>query len=149
MKHIGFTGTRHGMTARQLHYVSWAIEDSLDDADLVSPPAFWAHHGDCVGADREFHDLVRERFACVGALVHVHPGPDGEHRANCDGDIVSPVLPHMRRNRVIVELCPVMIAAPYEDVEQDRGGTWATIRMARRAKRKLYVVARDGRLLTP
>jgi hypothetical protein len=52
-RHIGFTGTRHGMTPAQRHAVSQLI------AELAAGAAFTAHHGDCVGADAEFHDLCR------------------------------------------------------------------------------------------
>ena len=60
----------------------------------------------------------------------------------------------MRRNADIVAASRVMLAAPYEDTPQPRGGTWGTIAMARKALAagkldRLIVVGRDGRLLEP
>ncbi len=50
----------------------------------------------------------------------------------------------MRRNADIVNESTVMIAAPFEDVEQTSGGTWRTIGMARKKLRPLVIVWRDG-----
>jgi hypothetical protein len=50
----------------------------------------------------------------------------------------------MRRNKNIVMASTVMIAAPFETAEQTHGGTWRTIEMARKAKRPLAIVWRDG-----
>lgn len=141
--HIGFTGTRHGMSGRQFSRVTREVE-RLATGDVV------AHHGLCVGADAEFHRLMR-RFD--GAEIDGHPGPDGHLRAQdvlCDW--VHDPAPYMARNADIVAASHVMIAAPYEDTPQPRGGTWATIKMARAALaagklRELIVVGRGGELL--
>ena len=53
-------------------------------------------------------------------------------------------LPHMRRNKNIVIAATVMIAAPFELTQQEHGGTWRTIDMARKAKRPLAIISRDG-----
>ncbi len=52
----------------------------------------------------------------------------------------------MRRNADIVRESNIMIAAPFEETEQERGGTWRTIGMARKAKKPLAIVWRDGRV---
>ncbi len=57
-----------------------------------------------------------------------------------------------RRGITVCERWLIMIAAPFENEPQKRGGTWATIGMARRALKagtlgKLYVVGRGGELL--
>lgn len=56
------------------------------------------------------------------------------------------------RNAAIVAAAQILIAAPLQDEPQRRGGTWATIGVARRALRDgklraLYVVGRDGQML--
>lgn len=146
--HVGFTGTRRGMSPAQHARVTLEI-DRLGDIDI----GFATHHGLCVGADEEFHYIVRvlPRVRIVG-----HPGPDWPTGELCaritDCDEVLAPAPYMRRNAAIVAASQVMIAAPYEDVPQPRGGTWATIGMARRALRdgklrELYVVGRSGELL--
>lgn len=105
--------------------------------------AFVAHHGDCVGADAEFHDLCRAEPL---SNIVVHPGPleDLPNQAGCTGDLRRENEPHMRRNKNIVMASTVMIAAPLEPAEQARGGTWRTIEMAQKAKRPLAITWRDG-----
>ena len=85
--HIGFTGTRHGMTPGQRAAVAQLI------AELASGVGFTAHHGDCVGAGAEFHDLCR---AHAGSFIGIHRGPlgDVEHQAGCVGDEQREPLPH-------------------------------------------------------
>lgn len=142
--HIGFTGTRHGMTTAQRAHVVVLVDVHRGiTTDLV------AHHGDCVGADSQFHAIVR---GCPGARIVLHPGPLSEHSAGCDGDERLPPAQPMRRNWAIVAASTIMIAAPLEHEPQRRGGTWATIRMAMKALRRdqlraLYVVGREGQLL--
>src|SRR5262245_38799399 len=63
---IGFTGTRHGMTPSQRLAVTAVVHEVAHDSGFV------AHHGDCVGADAEFHDLCRVEPL---STIVVHPGP--------------------------------------------------------------------------
>ena len=102
-----------------------------------------AHHGDCVGADAEFHDLCRDE---PHSFIVVHPGPvdDLPNQAGRIGDERRAAFPHMRRNKNIVLASTVLLAAPFELTQQPYGGTWRTIDMARKAKRPLAIVSRDG-----
>jgi hypothetical protein len=135
--HIGFTGTRFGMTEAQreaVHFLLCALR-----------PVEAAHHGDCVGADADFHDLVRGWLG-PGVRIVTHPGPltDVAHQAGCVGDERREPKPHMRRNADIVAESTVMIATPYEMTWQELGGTWRTLDMARKKKRPLAIVLPDG-----
>lgn len=123
MKNIGFTGTRFGMT------------------DIQRMRVIVAHHGDCVGADAQFHDIVR---VLPGSYIVVHPPVAQDDRAMCVGDETRPALPFMQRNRKIVDAADVMIATPREMTEQEYGGTWRTIDLARRRKKSLIIVWPDG-----
>lgn len=166
--HIGFTGTRRGMSAAQQRKVEMIIGAAYA-ANTLPGEGIVGHHGDCEGADREFHDLFRKVASEMGPRVTsivIYPA-DHALRAFCKGDEVREPKPPLARNRDIVdgvsvinmhwnddeyEMPPnrgIMIAAPWEDVPQVRGGTWATIRMARRALRDkrlydLHVVGRNG-----
>lgn len=136
MKHIGFTGTRHGMTATQATRVRAVLAEIIDndcDMDIV------VHHGDCWGADEQFHEIARD----VGCGVVTHPSTHNL-RAYCKADKEMERRPPLDRNRDIVDASNVMIAAPAEMEEQQRGGTWSTIRYARRAGKRLVVVYPDG-----
>lgn len=137
MIHIGFTGTRNGMTDVQRRQVDQAFCDAIA-GDLRLRVV--AHHGDCVGADAQFHAIAEQ----YGAMTVGHlPSYDGK-RAFCRFDDERAPLPYMTRNAMIVREATHMIAAPAEMTEKSYGGTWATIRMARRAGRPLVIVYPDG-----
>ena len=137
MWQIGFTGTRHGMTPLQRAGVAAILQQ------VAGTGGFVAHHGDCIGADAEFHDLCRE---LPQSFIVVHPGPLDHlpNQAGRVGDERRVPLPHMRRNKNIVMASTVMIAAPFELTQQEHGGTWRTIDMARTAKRPLAIVSPGG-----
>ena len=141
--HIGFTGTRHGMTVAQgatvnglLAYLgSSGIHIAIRQRDAAH-----AHSGDCVGADAEFHAL------CVahGLWTVGHPPVDQHHRAHCQYDEVREPLTHFARNRAIVDESTVMFATPHEAHHQTRGGTWYTIDYANKIGKPLLLVLPDG-----
>jgi hypothetical protein len=134
MKRIGFTGTRYGMTDAQLERVTLEV-------DLRARFGIEGHHGDCIGADAQFHGVVRR---LADSRIVLHPPTNQEHRAFCVADETRPQFPYMKRNRNIVDLADLMIAGPCEMQEQARGGTWRTVQLARKAKRPLIVVWPDG-----
>jgi len=131
--HIGFTGTRYGMTEQQRMIVQAIVEV------LAMTHPITAHHGDCVGADAEFHAIALR----AGARLVIHPPVDESHRAFCKpADEWRAALTHLARNRAIVIESTVMIATPYEETRQERGGTWYTVDRAERAGRPLALVLR-------
>lgn len=135
MIHVGFTGTRHGMTAEQRAAVQALL------VKLAALDELCGHHGDCVGADAEFHDIVRP----LARTVVIHPPIDDAHRAFCkSADEWRPAITHLARNRCIVIESAVMIATPYEADRQLRGGTWYTIDYTQKQDHPLAVVAPVG-----
>lgn len=100
------------------------------------------HHGDCVGADSEAHDIAVE----CGYGIVLHPPSNYSKRAWREA------LPHMMRrekayldrNRDIVNETVALIAAPAEMDEQPKGGTWFTIRYARRQGKTVVIIFPDG-----
>jgi len=139
VKNIGFTGTRYGMTPHQRMRVLLEVEREADDSMGIM-----GHHGDCIGADAQFHEIIR-MFPFGHVVGHI-PTND-EHRARCVFDEERPPLPYMKRNAAIVAAANVMIAAPFEMTEQERGGTWRTIKLARLARKPISIVLPDGSLL--
>lgn len=133
MKKVAFTGTRAGMTYKQA-----ATFTGL----LTLTPMVEFHHGDCVGADEQAHNLV---IAHGGIFIISHPPDNDKHRAHCD-DVTYQFqpLPYLDRNRAMVDLCDLLIATPGQKEEILRSGTWATIRYARVLGRRVVMVYPDG-----
>lgn len=128
---VGFTGTREGMTQPQRTKVYRLLRE-------LAPT--WAHHGDCIGADDQFHELAR----LAGAKIMLHPPEKPDLRAFRIGDYTAEEKHYLERNRDIVDACEVLIATPKESTPQYRGGTWYTIGYARLQGHKTVIVWPDG-----
>ena len=134
---VGFTGTRTGMTEEQKNTVSNLL-------GLIEPNE--VHHGDCIGADAQFHELAMS----MGIRVVIHPASGvGEQRAYCSGSYFThDARPPLERNKDIVDACTDMIATPVAHKEVLRSGTWATIRYARKQGVSLNIVLPDSSLMS-
>jgi hypothetical protein len=131
---FGFTGTRDGMTQEQrkaLHEILYFTATGNDEF----------HHGDCIGADAEAHDMARE-FAFY---IVVHPPVNGTYRAYKQGDLVLPPRPYLVRNREIVRAATLVVGAPKE-ASGSKGGTWYTLWYAQqhRQPKPVRIIAPDG-----
>lgn len=137
---VGFTGTRHGLTRHQVATLRHVL------AKLFSTPGEHTFtHGDCVGADACAHQIVRTEHANVS--IRILPSNIDVNRAFCEGaHVVEAPSEPLRRNEKIVRLSDVVVACPSEPTEMSRGGTWFTVRAARKAKRELYIILPDGRI---
>lgn len=135
MIHVGFTGTQVGMTQQQIVKVVLVLTNL--------GRALWAHHGDCVGADAQFHEICRSHGFVAGITGHI---PDNDKkRAFCQFDVEAEPREYLVRNRDIVNVSDVMIATPRQAVNQPVGsGTWYTIRYTRRQGKPLALVLPSG-----
>ena len=129
---LGFTGTQDGMTQMQAQFV---FNEMMD----LSPTE--AHHGCCIGADAEFHDMLEYSQA----TVHGHPPLKTGKMADCSCDVMHEPRDYLVRNRDIVDATEWLIAAP-KGPEEMRSGTWSTVRYARKLKRPISIVWADGRV---
>lgn len=144
---IGFTGTRQGLTEVQHNELSdlfyGLLGEEIIDAEV--------HHGGCVGADEEFHNIATLYRAIyltgeedrLPIVIHPAQVPMSLQAAGLRGKRLSP-KPPLERNHDIVDETDVLIATPFESEEQQRGGTWSTIRYARKLERPIYIVLPDG-----
>lgn len=131
---LGFTGTRKGMTQPQIE----ALRNTVKAFDIKE----W-HHGDCLGADAQSHLEIQKLF--TDARIIIHPPDKNGMRAFCLGaHQILDAMPYIARNREIVENTDVMVAAPGEMEEQQRSGTWSTVRYALRNGRFVLIVYPDG-----
>lgn len=130
---VGFTGTREGLTVPQTQALIRIFET----------PPYLLHHGDCVGADAEVHEIARR--AGVKTII-VHPPREDALRAFCTADELRLPLPYLDRNRNIVGESSILLAAPNSTRERKRSGTWSTVRYARRLRRPVLLVFPDGKV---
>ena len=133
---VGFTGTQRGMTDMQTS----ALRSLLRATDGEF------HHGDCIGADDQAHDVA----VALGLIPVIHPPINSAKRAwntAHQGRICEPKK-YLARNKDIVRETEMLIAAPGEDNEQLRSGTWSTVRFARKLGRAIWVIFPDGRTVS-
>lgn len=132
-----FTGTQAGMTDAQRQRVRAGLT-------LLRPTI--GIHGDCIGADADFHAILVE----LGIASVIYPCTIESKRAYCQlgpagGTIHVPQSP-LERNRIMVRRSAILIATPKGHSEELRSGTWATVRYARKIGRPIRIVLPDGRV---
>ena len=132
---VGFTGSRNGLTSLQKS----SLKELLTKLNLVEK----GHHGDCLGADVEFHDVCLE----MKIPIVLHPPSNDKNRAFCQGYIAKhPEAPYLERDRDIVDAVNLIIATP-AGPERLRSGTWTTVRYARKKNKAIIIIESDGNLL--
>lgn len=134
---VGFTGRRDGMSRPQLREVHRILRELADGSEQWS-----ALHGDAIGADSEFDALCRT----VGIETRCRPCTLINQRAFKAKPIAEATNP-MARNRAIVKDCDILIGAPPTQKEQEKGGTWNTIRMGRKANKRVVIVLPNGEIM--
>lgn len=142
---IAFTGTQVGWSAKQYD----AIQDHVWEISHGNPAFFRLHHGDCIGADANIHEICFE----MGWHITVHPPTVADKRAFVNGTkfwdetrctMLEP-KPYLDRNHDMVDVGPLELwATPKEQVEVLRSGTWATARYARKKDLRTRFFFRDG-----
>jgi hypothetical protein len=134
---VAVTGTRKGPTIEQVMF----FEGAARRIDRL-------HHGMCVGVDARMHQVAVS--ADVGEIVG-HPGfPRGHplRMADVTGfSTICRVEEPLDRNVRMVDSVDLVLAFPHGAEEQAGGGTWFTIRHARRVGVEVFVVRPDGGLL--
>ena len=131
-EHVGFSGTRHGMTDEQRA----TLRNLLRGVGFL-------HHGDCLGADAQAHEIALD----LDMGIIIHPPVTDQLRAFCRGAIQTrQPFPYLQRDRHIVMRTARLLAAP-QTVKHRRGGTWYTVAYAQRQRRPVVVIAPDGSTL--
>jgi len=128
---VGFTGTHTGMTAKQIR----TLRDTLR---ALKRDEF--HHGDCIGADAEAHDIA----VALGFEPFIHPPINPLKRAYKTAKLVAPPYPYLERNRHIVDACGMLLACPSNMIMTVRSGTWSTVRYAVKKGRCHIIIFPDG-----
>jgi hypothetical protein len=130
---IGFTGTQQGMTDLQKEVTHKIIKQ-------INPVV--VHCGDCIGADAEFVDISTKVNPLVRTIGHI-PLKESK-RAFLDYSKEEKPKEYLERNHDIVDQSQIILAAPNEDEEILRSGTWSTIRYTRKQKKPLIIIYPSG-----
>lgn len=130
---VGFSGTRLGMTTPQTRRL-YTIINALRPSEV--------HHGDCQGADAGFAELVSGNWP--RCRIVVHPPSDDAFRAFTRWGTALPPKHYFDRNRDIVDVCDVLIAAPADMAVRSRGGTWWTVRYANERGTAVWIIWPNG-----
>lgn len=127
---IGFTGTQDGMRSAQLATFARILQSRFGEF----------HHGDCIGSDKQSHEVARD----WGFKIILHPPSNPSKRAFCQADEVREKKPYLDRNKDIVKETEELIATPSGFEEELRSGTWSTVRYARKLGRRVTIIWPDG-----
>ena len=136
---IGFTGTQRGLSKFQKESLTKLFSELI-----VNDRGCEFHQGDCVGADQQANKInLHEHTWCrrIG-----HPPTNDRKRAWCSVDEWRIVKPYLERNHDIVDETEVLIACPKSLVEEQRSGTWATVRYAKSLGKEIYIVWPNGEI---
>lgn len=130
---LGMTGTRFGLTESQ-------FAAFLKVMSQITITEF--HHGDCVGADAEIATFLKQEQPSIRIISR--PCTITKARAYTDADETHEPIGPLDRNRLIVDGVDLMVAFPGKMKEQQRSGTWYTIRYARKQGVPLMIFWPDG-----
>lgn len=135
---VGFTGTRSGMTSQQrMSFLGWLQKQPGGGVDEF-------HHGCCVGADEAAVDIIDFMPRALAIIGHP-PTVKTMESAKAVGrsTLVKAPAAYLTRNRNIVDASDVLLACP-KGPEEQRSGTWSTVRYARKRDRRVVVFWPNG-----
>jgi len=136
---IGFTGTQRGMTPAQLV----SVREFLANVEATE-----FHHGDCIGSDIQAAAIAADLRICT----FIHPPLDehkrGRYRSTLVENFICAPLPYMDRNHAIVHDTDVLLATPKTAEEEQRSGTWSTVRYAAKRNKTVVIINPNGEVAT-
>ena len=127
----GFTGTRSGLNDSQKKSIIKLLQQNINNGSIE------IHHGDCVGADKDFHDICVSLSDKIKIIIH--PPTDNKLRAFCKSEFIEKEKSYLERNKDIVNKSDILIACPFSSEEQLRSGTWSTIRYAKKLNKNVLL----------
>jgi hypothetical protein len=134
---LGFTGRKEGITESQIIMITNFVR-IINFASAI--------HGDCVGADACFHDIVRKEKPRPKAYIEKYPSLHTDYQANKEADFINEPMKALVRDKIMANKSNIMLATPPTEQEILRSGTWATVRYARASPtiRKVIIIAPNG-----
>jgi hypothetical protein len=132
---VGFTGTQDGTTRDQMNCL-YNFFEQLDKFEF--------HQGCCIGADEQA-TVAASHYADV--TIYGYPSNirlKTAPRCLRLSHVLAACKPPLERNRDIVGAVELLLACPKGMKEEQRSGTWATIRYARKLALPIVVFWPDG-----
>ncbi len=129
--HIGFTGSRLGMTLEQR-----IIFTKILARCRSKTKENWLHHGLCVGSDKEAH----ETGILLGFKIHGHPPLDETYMVSVPCNKLDSPFSFSGRNQRIAVATRIMIATP----RTGSVGTYNAIAHAERLKKPRIIIHAAG-----
>ena len=132
---LGFTGTRKGMSKNQID----TLKSILNNIFIEE-----FHHGKCIGADTQAHEIAWDTIIRVKKIV-IHPPLDKSLESKTikqqPGETEElPPKNYLERNRDIVDSTDILIAAPNSIINNQNSGTWYTISYAYQNKKPVIII---------
>ena len=140
--HVGFTGSSSAITIAQMISLRGLLTALRATRELIG------HHGCCIVADEVFHNICDANN--LGIPIVCHPPIDRKKMADIDLDARSVEArrpkKYLDRNYDIAVESDLLICVPHAQ-ETLRSGEWATVRYARKLRRRVFIIWHDGRIL--
>jgi len=122
---VGFLGTTNGMTTKQYNAVSKYI------MSLKPNSGFDFHHGQCIGADKQFHDII---YNNTMATIIIHPPYEKKDVFEVKVNrriIFLPPKSYLIRNMEIVLASEFLISAPSGMKDIMKSDVWTALKFAK------------------
>lgn len=132
---VSFAGTRQALTGSQGRSLYLVL------SRLV---VLEAHHRDGVGADEDFHGLVRSMDFPTHVVIHP---PDDDDRAFLPGDSAWNSFPRLVLDNHLVEVCDLLLAAPANmagPTPAHKEEPWDVVERAQDSGKQVYLFWPDG-----
>jgi hypothetical protein len=130
---LGFTGSRKGLSDFQLTEIEKFISVNVH---IITE----FHMGDCIAADEQASYIVSKH---PSISIISHPPTEEKSRAFFKAHKILPPKKYLDRNKDIVDVSDLIIAAPNGE-ERQRSGTWSTIRHAKKKNIKIIICFPQG-----
>lgn len=137
MVNIGITGTRLGLTEKAKEQMLLYLQQNNHKINKI-------HHGDCVGVDKEIHEIIENKYNYIN--IYIHPPSNNKFRAYCQSNFIKKEYGYIKRNHNIVNESDILIAFPPTQKEILRSGTWSTIRYAIENNKSTYIIYPNGEI---
>lgn len=140
---VGITGTREGITQKQLSTLTNVYNWINDNVGV-----FIIIHGDCVGADDKANDVFLKLFPQRKFILF--PPKNRMLRAHSnikfpENVILMDEMEYLERNKQIVDISDILIVLPKEEKNEGiKSGTWFTVRYARIQKQTIIIIRPSG-----